>query len=89
MAISRRLTDLFRFPGVRPYATTRGVFGDSKARVLRLERRGKKTAAGFAARLYAASTTAKFTAFAISLVGTHASTWSSNFGVYGAGAVVQ
>jgi hypothetical protein len=65
------------------------VFGDPKARVLRLERRGKKTAAGFAARLFAASTTARFTALAISLAGMHVSTWSSNFGVYRAGAVVQ
>jgi len=46
MATSRGLTDLFRFPGFRAYAKARGVFGDPKARVLRLERRGKKTAAG-------------------------------------------
>src|SRR5450759_2998477 len=46
MATSRGLTDLFRFPGFRPYATARGVFGDTKARVLRLERRGKKARCG-------------------------------------------
>lgn len=32
MAKSRLLTDLFRFAGFRPYATTRAVFGDPKAR---------------------------------------------------------
>ena len=89
MAISRRLTDLFRFPGFRPFATTRGVFGDPKARVLRLERRKKKPTAGSAARLYMASTTASVTVFAISLAGMPAFTWSANCGVYGAPGVVR
>ena len=89
MATSRRLTDLFRFPGFRPYATARGVFGDPKARVLRLERRGKKPVAGSATRLRMASTTASFAAFAISLAGMRASTWSSKWVVYGAAAVVR
>jgi hypothetical protein len=38
----RRLDDAFRFPGFRPEATVRGIFGDPKARILRLLRRGKK-----------------------------------------------
>src|SRR5208337_3342552 len=38
----RRLDDTFRFPGFRPEATVRGIFGDPKARILRLRRRGKK-----------------------------------------------
>lgn len=42
----------------------------------------KNTAAVFAARLYATSTAAGFTAFVISLTGMHTSTWRSNFGVY-------
>src|SRR5271157_3354335 len=37
----RRLDDAFRFPGFRPEATVRGIFGDPKARILRLLRRGK------------------------------------------------
>lgn len=69
MATSRRLIDLFRFPGFRPYATARGVFGDPKARVVRLVRRGKKPAVGSAVRLRTASTTASFAAFAISSCG--------------------
>src|SRR5208337_5229462 len=42
----RRLDDAFRFPGFRPEATVRGIFGDPKARILRLLRRGKKRPAG-------------------------------------------
>ncbi len=38
----RRLDDTFRFPGFRPEATVRGIFGDPKARIVRLLRRGKK-----------------------------------------------
>src|SRR3954454_8033725 len=45
----RRLDDAFRFPGFRPEATVRGLFGDPKARILRLPRRGK-TACGSCGR---------------------------------------
>ena len=34
--------DTYRFPGFRPHSTVRGVSGDSKVRILRLQRRGKK-----------------------------------------------
>jgi len=42
METRRRLVDLYRFPGFRPRASVRGVFGDPQARVVSLERRGKK-----------------------------------------------
>jgi len=42
MRKQRRLWDTYRFPGFRPGTTVQGVFGDPKARVLRLHRRGKK-----------------------------------------------
>ena len=38
----RRLDDAYRFTGFRPEATVRGIFGDPKARILLLLRRGKK-----------------------------------------------
>src|SRR5437870_3808337 len=41
MRRARRLVDVYRFPAFRPRAAVRGVFGDPKARVVRLERRGK------------------------------------------------
>src|SRR3989304_4792119 len=38
----RRLWDAYRFSALRPRHTVRGIFGDPKARVLVLQRRGKK-----------------------------------------------
>src|SRR5258706_12788230 len=38
----RRLWDTYRFPGFSPRSTLRGIFGDTKARILGLRRRGKK-----------------------------------------------
>src|SRR5271155_4347747 len=37
----RRLWDAYCFPGFRPEPTVRGVFGDPKVRVIRLNRRSK------------------------------------------------
>ena len=42
MGKRRRLQDAYRFAGARPLATVRGVFGDPKARIVVLVRRGKK-----------------------------------------------
>ena len=38
----RRLLDAYNFPGFRPKATIKGILGDPKARVIRLERSQKK-----------------------------------------------
>ncbi len=38
----RRLWDLYRFPGFSPEHIVSGIFGDSRARVIALIRRGKK-----------------------------------------------
>ena len=38
----RRLWDAYTFPGFRPEGTVRGVFGDRKARIVKLIRRSKK-----------------------------------------------
>lgn len=53
----RRLLDTYRFPGFRPQATVKGVFGDPKARVVTLVRRGKKQSAGAVAARSRAGTT--------------------------------
>jgi len=42
MRKQRRLWDTYRFPGFHPGSTVQGIFGDSKARVVYLHRRGKK-----------------------------------------------
>jgi hypothetical protein len=41
----RRLWDAYALPGFRPEGTVRGIFGDPKARIVRLKRRSKKSAA--------------------------------------------
>ena len=42
MTKSRKLLDVYRFPGFLPEPSVTGIFGDPKARVIRLVRRGKK-----------------------------------------------
>ena len=42
MKKQRRLLDEYRFPGFRPRAKIRGLFGDPKARIIRLDRTQKK-----------------------------------------------
>ena len=41
----RRLWDAYAFPDFRPEGTVRGIFGDPKARIIRLRRRSKKPCA--------------------------------------------
>lgn len=57
MEKSRRLLDEYRFPGFRPRAEIAGMFGDSRARVIRLERRQKKRHVGFVEQPIGVSTT--------------------------------
>jgi transposase len=42
----RRLQDAYAFPGFRPEATVRGLFGDFKARIIKLTPALKKTLCG-------------------------------------------
>jgi len=73
----RRLWDTYAFPGFRPLPTVRGVFGDPKARVIALVRRSKKRSAAAAVEFIPGGTTGAHAGFAISRVGTNASTWRS------------
>jgi hypothetical protein len=88
METRRRLVDLYRFPGFRPRASVRGVFGDPQARVVSLERRGKKLCAAFAANDRAEFTIASGVEFEISPVGMRGSTsrWRSVASGVGAAA---
>ncbi len=74
---SRRLLDTYRFPGFRPQATVKGVFGDPKARVVTLLRRGKKRSVAAAAEHSRVGTTARGDRFATFHVVTHACGWRS------------
>jgi hypothetical protein len=46
--MKRRLSDTYRFPGYEPKEKVLGVFGDPRARIVRLERTGKKLPAAHA-----------------------------------------
>lgn len=82
MAISRkpkRILDAYRFPCFRPLEKIRGIFGDSKARIITLVRRSKKRPATVAEERALAGTTRSFGKFATSPVATHVSIWKSKF----------
>ena len=82
----RRLDDTFRFPGFRPEATVRGIFGDPKARILRLQRLGKKRPVDRVDGRTERSTIARLVEYATSLVATLGCTWRSRSGAWIAGA---
>ncbi|MBM4307130.1 MAG: hypothetical protein FJ123_10375 [Deltaproteobacteria bacterium] len=75
MGKQRRLLDEYRFPGYRPRAEIRGVFGDPRARVIPLERTGKKRYAVVAERSIGVITTRRYVGYGICPVGTLGSIW--------------
>ncbi|MDR4495770.1 MAG: hypothetical protein R3B74_15415 [Nitrospirales bacterium] len=54
----RRLLDAYHVSGFRPKAKIKGIFGDPKACVIRLERRPQKRCAGVAALVTGVTTIA-------------------------------
>ena len=64
MGKQRRLWDTYRFAGFRPRTTVQGIFGDPKARVVYLDRRGKKRYAAAAVLSSEAGTIASDDGFA-------------------------
>jgi len=83
MAIStkrKRLLDAYRFAHFRPLEKIRGIFGDSKARVITLVRRSKKPSATVVGERTPAGTTKDSDECATSLVATRASIWKSRSG---------
>jgi hypothetical protein len=85
MAKIRKLWDTYRFPGFRPAPTVTGIFGDPKARVIRLTRRGKKQFVEPAGRFIGPFTTGKHGGFETCLVGIPAFTWRWKFAGWIAG----
>jgi len=79
MRKQRRLWDTYRFPGFRPGSTVLGIFGDPKARVVGLHRRGKKRFAPAAARSSADGTIASAVGCGIWGAGIIESTWRSRY----------
>jgi len=83
----RRLLDEYRFPGYRPRADVRGVFGDPRARVIRLERAQKKRFVAVVARYTGATTTRKCGGSEICLVEMPGFIWRWRYGGSFAGSV--
>jgi hypothetical protein len=77
----KRLLDAYRFPGFRPVAELRGVFGDPYARVISLVRRSKKLPVVSVVGSIRAGTTAQRDRYAICPAGAIASTSSWRYGV--------
>jgi hypothetical protein len=76
MEKQRRLLDEYRFPGYRPRAGIRGVFGDSRARVIQLDRTQKKRYVGVAEQSIGAITTRRYVGYGICPAEIPGSIWS-------------
>lgn len=50
MRKSKRLCDVYRYPGFIPQSVVEGLFGDPQALVIKLRRRGEKRFVGYAGK---------------------------------------
>ena len=89
MRKKRKLDDAYRFPGYRPFPIVEGQFGDPKARIIRLQRQGKKHTAALVGDLIGHSMIAGRAGFGTSHVGIPASIWRWRFGVCSVAVVVR
>jgi len=87
MGKKKTLLDEYRFPGYSPRAGIKGIFGDPKARVIRLERIQKKRYAVVAAQHIGAITTRRCDEYGIYPAEMHGYTWKWKYGEYSAGSV--
>jgi hypothetical protein len=84
MSKTRRILDVYRFPGFDPYARVHGIFGDPYAVVIPLRRRRKKRAVECVGKCAGPSTTSGPGWCEISPVATSGSILSSRFAGSGA-----
>jgi hypothetical protein len=84
MGKKKRLLDEYQFPGFRPRSKIQGIFGDPKARVIRLKRTPKKLPAVAVARCIGVITTRQCGGYGIYLVGMRGFTWRWRFGGWSA-----
>jgi hypothetical protein len=85
----RRLQDAYAFSGFRPVATVRGLFGDFKARIIKLNRRSKKRCVALAGPSITAGMIARSVACVISPAETRAFFSNSRFDASSAGLVAK
>ena len=89
MRKKKTLYDSYHFPGFTPQRSIIGIFGDPAARVIKLDRRGKKQHAVCAARSTGLFTTIRSAGSATFPVVTPASIWNYRYGASYAGAVAR
>jgi hypothetical protein len=79
MSKTRRLNDVYRFPGFVPFSNIHGIFGDPYAVIITLRRRRKKLAVMCVDKSVGRTTTNIPDSCATSRAATNGSTWSSRF----------
>jgi len=84
MVKKRRLLDEYQFPGVRPRSAIQGMFGDPKARIIRLNRSEKKRHVAVAGPCIGATTTRQCGEYGTYPAGMPEYTWRWRFGASGA-----
>jgi len=89
MQKNKRLTDAYHFPQFKPHQSISGVFGDSKARVIKFTRRGKKLFAVSAAKRIDRFMTARSDWFVTCPVATTAFIWNLKSGAFFAGGAAR
>lgn len=87
MKKKKRLLDEYRFPGFRPETEVKGLFDDSKAKVIRLKRTQKKRYADIAALFIMPIMTRKSAGLGICPAETREFTWNWRYVVSIAGDV--
>jgi hypothetical protein len=87
MGKKRRLLDEYQFPGFRPRSEIQGIFGDPRARVIRLDRTQKKLHAAVAVLFTGVTTTRQYDGYGICPVGMHGSIWRWRFDEFSAKGV--
>jgi len=80
MGRTKRLLDEYQFPGFRPRSKIQGLFGDPKARVIRLQRTQKKQHAVVAAQCIEVITTRQSGGYGIYPAEMRGYIWKWKFG---------
>jgi len=89
MRKKKTLYDAYQLPGFTPQRSIIGIFGDPHARVIKLNRQGKKQPAVCAARSTDLFTTIKAAGSVTFPVVTPVSIWNYRYGASCAGAVAR
>jgi len=84
MGKKRRLLEKYQFPGVRPRSAIQGMFGDPRARIIRLNRTEKKRHVAVVVPCIVATMTKQCGGYGTCPAGMRAYTWRWRFAVSGA-----